>query len=59
MKPFGFYGHADVLYPLDVADTQRLLPKGARIRNKQKKRRVHKKAMRRHLRSLAIDAQNG
>lgn len=52
MQPYGFYPIMDTVYPLDVADTQKVLPKGARIRNKKQKRRWHKKSMRQHLKSL-------
>ncbi|AIW22304.1 hypothetical protein F0267_01305 [Vibrio coralliilyticus] len=54
MQPYGFYSQHDAVYPLDVADTQMLLPKGARIRNKKQKRRLHKKSMRQHLKRQTI-----
>ncbi|MEZ8198448.1 hypothetical protein [Vibrio splendidus] len=55
MQPFGSYPIVDVVYPLDVEDTQKVLPKGARIRNKKQKRRCHKKSMRQHLKSLTTE----
>lgn len=49
MKRFGTYGINDEHcspYFWDVADTQNLLPKGSRIRNKKGKRRFHNKRTR-------------
>jgi hypothetical protein len=60
MRPFGKYerGVLDLpkkgVYNLDVHDTQDSLPKGARIRNKKHKRRLHKKAERASLKGGII-----
>ncbi|MBD77919.1 MAG: hypothetical protein CL840_03110 [Crocinitomicaceae bacterium] len=54
IRPFGTYGINDHDWPrdlYDVADCQNFLPKGARIRNKKAKRRLHNKRTRHALKS--------
>lgn len=49
IRPFGIYKlnlHDWPVRNFDVADCQDLLPKGKRIRNKKKKRRLHNKTAR-------------
>ena len=49
IRPFGVYKVNLDDWPVskfDVADCQNLLPKGERIRNKKKKRRLHNKMAR-------------